>query len=296
MSLRALMLLIAVVAGWLGWICYRARVQREAVAAIEVAGGGFAFDWYWDSAERGLRDDTAEPSWLRRQLGPGFFEEVAFVRIADKADDALMLHVGRLDQLEWLAIEGGNVTDAGLVHIRNLRRLRCVALQHAPEVTAQGMANLSGLTRLEMLYLPIQAEDSYLASIEGLHALDELDLRATRVTDAGLAHLTGLNALTHLNLDETGISDEGLKYLVQLSGLKQLDLMGTRITDAELAIVANLINLESLDLAETAVTDAGLLHLAILKRCKTIDVMGTRVTAEGVAAMQAKCPWMTVSR
>jgi hypothetical protein len=49
MSLRAMMLVIVVVAGWLGWICNRARVQREAVAAIEAAGGMVSFDWEGDS-------------------------------------------------------------------------------------------------------------------------------------------------------------------------------------------------------------------------------------------------------
>jgi hypothetical protein len=40
-----LMLLVLMVGGSLGWICYRARVQRKAVAAIEAAGGDLIFDW-----------------------------------------------------------------------------------------------------------------------------------------------------------------------------------------------------------------------------------------------------------
>jgi hypothetical protein len=290
------MLLIVVVAGWLGWICHRARVQREAVAAIERAGGRLSFDWEGDSLRLSLRAGMPEPGWLRRQLGPGFFEEVAYVSIRENADDALMRQVGRLHQLQWLSIEGGNVTDAGLVHIRKLHRLRFVGLNHAPHVTAQGMANLSGLTRLEALWLPTQADDAYLASIEALHALLELDLQGTRVTDAGMVHLAALRALTHLNLDDTEITDEGMKYLGQLSGLKQLDLAGTRVTDVGMDAIGTLINLESLSLDETQVSDAGLLHLAALKRCQSIDVTGTKVTSAGIAAMKAKCPWMIIVR
>jgi hypothetical protein len=33
-----------------------------------------------------------------------------------------------------------------------------------------------------------------------------------------------------------------------------------------------------------------------LKRCQSIDVTGTKVTPAGIAAMKAKCPWMTISR
>ena len=39
LSLRALMVLVLILGGGLGWIAHRARVQREAVAAIEKAGG-----------------------------------------------------------------------------------------------------------------------------------------------------------------------------------------------------------------------------------------------------------------
>src|SRR5690348_13168049 len=74
-----LMLAILVVGGWLGWICDRARVQREAVAAIERAGGQVWFDWQ--------ASPSRKAGWPRRLLGPGFFEEVVQVRI-DKADDS----------------------------------------------------------------------------------------------------------------------------------------------------------------------------------------------------------------
>jgi hypothetical protein len=39
LSLRLLMLLVLLLGGGMGWLAYRARVRREAVAAIEAAGG-----------------------------------------------------------------------------------------------------------------------------------------------------------------------------------------------------------------------------------------------------------------
>ncbi len=42
LSVRALMVLVLVCGGWLGWVVHRARVQKDAVAAIERAGGGIS--------------------------------------------------------------------------------------------------------------------------------------------------------------------------------------------------------------------------------------------------------------
>ena len=45
MSLRSLLLVVFVIAGWLGWMVHRARVQHAAVAAIQKTGGRVWYDW-----------------------------------------------------------------------------------------------------------------------------------------------------------------------------------------------------------------------------------------------------------
>src|SRR3989442_1221149 len=78
------------------------------------------------------------------------------------------------------------------------------------EVTAEGLACLTGFARVGML-----------------------DLGGTEVTDKGLAHLKGLTSLETLNLENTrGVSDFGLVHLKALTNLRQLDLDGTKVTDA----------------------------------------------------------------
>jgi hypothetical protein len=42
-SVRGLIVLVLLVGGWLGWIVRNARIQREAVAAIERAGRHVAY-------------------------------------------------------------------------------------------------------------------------------------------------------------------------------------------------------------------------------------------------------------
>jgi hypothetical protein len=291
-----LMLLVLAVGGGLGWICHQARVQREAVAAIEAAGGEVVFDWQWDSVNACVRNDTPEPGWLTRQLGPGFFEEPVAVIVHDGSDDSMMLHIARLPYIEFLYLYNSNVTDVGAVQIRKVRRLRNLYFNSTPALTAKGVANLNGLNRLDFLWLPRQADDAYLVAIKDVPALTGLVLPKTLVTDAGMSHLRKLTTLTYLNLDETGIADDGLRFVAQLSGLQRLDLRNTRITDVGLASVATLSRLQFVALDNTAVTDAGLLSLAALKRCQVIDVRGTRVTPAGIATMKAKCPWMTITQ
>ena len=46
-SVRGLIILVLVIGGWLGWAVHNARIQREAVAAVERAGGEVMYDWQW---------------------------------------------------------------------------------------------------------------------------------------------------------------------------------------------------------------------------------------------------------
>jgi len=184
MSLRALMLVIVAVAGWLGWICHRARVHREAVAAIERAGGVVAFDWQLDSATAQFKPGSPSPGVLRRQLGPGFFESVIEVIVLD-VDDSLMYHIGRLRDLQTLTIIGRNVTDAGLAPITGLADLRSLDLVN------------TGIT------------DAGLATIAGLINLRQLSLMNTPITDAGLARLAGLKRCQAIYVADTKVTPEG---------------------------------------------------------------------------------------
>jgi hypothetical protein len=56
LSVRAMMLLVLFFGGGLGWIIHRAKLQRDAVAAIRHAGGYVAYDW----------EHVHRPSWLEK--------------------------------------------------------------------------------------------------------------------------------------------------------------------------------------------------------------------------------------
>jgi len=74
-SLRSFLVALTVVAVWLGVVVNRTREQREAVKAIEAAGGWVGYDWEEDpfSSED---QEPPEPAWLLRLLGKDFFRNV----------------------------------------------------------------------------------------------------------------------------------------------------------------------------------------------------------------------------
>ncbi len=308
-SLRALMALVLVLGGGLGWLAYRARVQRLAVAAIEAAGGKVYYDWQWGN---GLPDPTKprpnRPKWIVDALGVDSFDTVVGVYLGGpgiKADDALMTQVGRLDYLTFLGLNGNPaITDAGLAHLRGLVRLRDLDLDSAG-VRGPGLAHLTGMTRLESLDLSrCTVADADLAHLARLKSLKALDLDGRGITDAGLAHLAGLTRLERLRIWEGPVTAGGLAHLrglvrlrsLALNGTKveslepirhldlaSLDLFSTPIDDAGLAPVAAFRSLQRLDLGDTRVGDAGLAHLAGLTDLDSLELAGSRVGDAGLA-------------
>ncbi|HPM85335.1 MAG TPA: hypothetical protein PLF81_31750, partial [Candidatus Anammoximicrobium sp.] len=102
------------------------------------------------------------------------FAEAVYVEGSDDADKI----VGHVEQLPYLrhllvgvASQDCPVTDASLVQVKGLTRLKTLALYHT-RVTDAGLVHLKGLRQLECL-----------------------ELCGTRVTEAGLVHLQGLPRL-----------------------------------------------------------------------------------------------------
>jgi hypothetical protein len=93
LSLRALMIVVLLIGGGLGWIVHRADVQREAVAAIVQGGGSVKYDWEWSDL-RILPNGALVPApkkrvppwrkWLIDHLGPDYFGDVKEVYVGPK--------------------------------------------------------------------------------------------------------------------------------------------------------------------------------------------------------------------
>jgi internalin A len=311
LSLRVLMVVVLVLGGGFGWLAYRARVQRQAVAAIEAAGGTVFYDWdYVNGKSIPPASRRPWPRWLLDLVGPDYLGSVTWVHLhgsaGAKADDTLMVHVGRLDRLEMLDLrDNQGVTDAGLAELRRLTRLQGLWLD-STGVRGPGLVHLQGLTRLEHLSLDdIPLADADLAQLAEITSLTSLSVRSPRITDAGLAHLARLTNLQTLLIQSPAVTNAGLAHLGALKHLKMLTLMDARvndltplsqrlemtnlalyktpIADADLATVAGFHGLKLLMLRETKnITDAGLVYIAGLTDIDQLFLDGTGITDAGL--------------
>ncbi len=207
-SLRALIVVVLVIGGGMGWIVRSARIQRAAVAAIKDAGGMVYYDWEWSNGKRIPAGKPGAPEWLTDLMGVDYFGHVTLVHLGSSstATSRAMAHVGNLTRLERLIVNASSVRDADLAHLKRLTNLSELFLSNTP-ISDPGLVHLKGLT-----------------------GLSSLELHGTHVTDAGLVHLKGLTGLRILCLAETPVTDRGLAHLKRLTGLSVVNLMYTQIS------------------------------------------------------------------
>jgi internalin A len=281
-SVRGLIVLVLVIAIGLGWIVRGARIQRQAVAAIEKAGGRASYDWEWNNETSIPRGKPWAPSWLTDLIGVDYFGHVTHVwLIPSEADDATIAQVGRLTRLQQL--------------VHDQSSFDCIF--SSSTLSDAGLARLKALTSLVSLHLTdTQITDAGLVHLEGLTKLSYLNLRGARITGTGLAHLKGLNKLSSLDLDGNQVTDAGLPHLKALGSLSALWLNRTQVTDAGLVHLKGLTKLSELGLDSTQVTDAGLVHLKGLTKLSELGLMNTRVTDAGIKELEQALPGLKIYR
>ncbi len=209
-SVRGLLVLTLLVGAGLGWLVRSARIQREAVAAIERSGGTVSYSWARRDGNAISGGEPMAPRWLVDLIGLDYFDHVTAVQLHrnSTAADAALAQVGRLTRIQELSCQLAPASDAGLAHLRGLTDLSSLILRDT-QITDAGLEHLSGLTNLTFL-----------------------DLRGNNVTDAGLAHLKGLTNLRWLDLSSTKVTGAELFHLKDLAKLNYLILRYTQLDDA----------------------------------------------------------------
>ncbi len=195
-STRSMLVFVAVVAVVCSWFAVKmqqARRQREVVVAVEKDGGYVAYDYEYDS-DGNVLPGPAWPLGLRNLVGVDFLSDVRSLdyRSFDcngQVTDAGLMHLKGLTSLQHLMLAGSRVTDAGLIHLKGMTMLQYLDVIET-QVTDAGLEHLKGMTNLKFLWLG-----------------------GTHVTDAGLEHLKGLPNLQSLDLNDTQVTDEGVKKL-----------------------------------------------------------------------------------
>jgi hypothetical protein len=148
-TIRSLLLLIVVIAVVCGWLANEARwanKQRETLKEID----------RWEYAGHGYKLDQGDSLTylLRGMLGDDFFASVPWLYLGGpQAEDAALAHVHELSQLRRLTLDYAQITDAGLEHLKELAQLDQLDLLHCPKVSDFGLEHLKRLSRLRELAL-----------------------------------------------------------------------------------------------------------------------------------------------
>lgn len=244
-SVRGVMLLVLIACLGLGWTNHEARVQLEAVAAVDRAQEFRVYKRYGHYYGR-LRDlPPLSAARFVDRIGVDYFDSVRSVTLSgiapqpfkpllDPVDDRLLERIGRVRWLELLELTGqSGVTDEGLVHLAELRRLKSLRLG-GTGVSRRGLVHLRGMSSLKELGLDsLDLRGADLGTLPNLGGLESLDLNHTQVDDAALAPLKGAKALRTLYLSQTSITSAGLEHLRDLPALEHLCLGNTEVDSNE---------------------------------------------------------------
>jgi hypothetical protein len=208
---RTMLTAVLIAACTMGWIVHRARVQREAVAALHRAGGYVKYEWRVVSPDGLIEYEGTPwaPKWLMDRFGVDYFGSVvaAGATTGDRLPAGLMAHIARLDRLEEFGLYTLYLTDDEMAHIGRL-------------------------TKLTSLFLPARVSGAGLAKLSRLHQLKKLALHGSTVNDSAMAHVIGLAKLEFLDLRGTDVTDQGLAQLRNLPNLKMLFISGPKFTDS----------------------------------------------------------------
>ena len=223
MSVRALMILVLIVGGGLGWVAHRSHLQRRAVAAVRGAKGSVSYDWQIKGNKFQKGKGPRGPAWLRRLVGDEPFQYITRVDLTNgRSDDTVMAAIASQGRLESLSMDQPRLTDAGFASLGALTGLRELRLG-GKAVGDAGMVHVGKLIGLDTLSLEgTSVGDAGLVHLAGLKQLEILRLDSTPVTDAGMVHLSGLRSLKMLALNYTKVGDPGL---VPLRGLPLAEIM-----------------------------------------------------------------------
>ena len=99
-------------------------------------------------------------------------------------------------------MDGTNVTDAGLKHLKRLPKLTTLLIQRT-QITGSGFGDLPGGLKTLWMQRNTPVTDEGLRNLSHLKHLETLHLAGTQVTDEGLPHLEKLNSLRELYLATT---------------------------------------------------------------------------------------------
>lgn len=256
-GLRSLLLLMTVIAVWIGIHSHNTAAQRKAVEAIHEYGGWVRYDYQFPSGSYNPTDFDGKampivPAFLIQTFGIDFFQSVVQVSCNYSEDsgtrlinlnhtDAALEHLPSLPNLRALLLSNRQGSDDGLAHVGKLTRLEHLYMWDVSEVSDVGVAHLANLRRLKCIHLSSsKITDKSLKTFTSMPELEVLSLQFNTFSDAGVKQLTRLPRLKHLWVcgreeSSNAITDDMLAEFERMQGLVALGIQRTRVTPAAVA-------------------------------------------------------------
>ncbi|HEY1171203.1 MAG TPA: hypothetical protein VGH19_07555 [Verrucomicrobiae bacterium] len=186
-------------------------------------------------------------------------------------NDASLLHIAGLTELESFGSDRINVTDEGLKPLAQLKNLRTASFFHTSfgkkGFTGVGFGYLKDCPKLErMTVAGISMGDEGFAAIATITQLKDFSTWHTYQTEAGNDHIAKLTNLKSLRIGQrlprggapkpVSLSDASLPKFTKLASLETLRIGESRFTPEGLKVLKALPKLKLLNLWEVQITEA----------------------------------------
>ena len=219
-------------------------------------------------------------------------------------NDAEMIELARLPDLERLDLSHTRISDEGMLNLKPAPKIKDLKLFYSEWITDQGMTAIKDWKQLKRLDVRgTRISDGTLELVSRLTGLEALDIAHTEVTDVGLESLIALVNLKELAVGRGRLSNGGLVALRMLPALTLLDLSGARptppdnpggrgggggIPEETLKAIAELSELRVLYLGYSAITADGLRVLSVLGKIEKLGLQGCSRVNDAALAELAK--------
>lgn len=314
--------------GLLTWL-WRGRTQQAAVDAIIACGGRAQFTHEYDENGFDLPDpEPRGPRWLRRILGSHFFVTIIYAEATTDGEIETVAAFHGLRHLRLRHVPVGpvlcqardigasrRITSVGVEGLSRLRSLESLDMAYVPvtdvqmdsltrgltklksllfdgrELSDDGLAKISRLRQLELLYVKIynsRLRGRRLEDLASLPNLVQLEIYGNHIDEAGLRALGKFGRLQRLGLE--GVTGPEMRSLAKLKQLKTLYLSEAHLTDlagAQPRQVEGFSKLETLWLQDARVGDSGIGCFAGLRQLQKLNLNGTDITDAGLGHLEA---------
>lgn len=241
-------------------------------------------------------------------------EELEVGRCINRGDTVLQA-LRHHPSLRSLNVKECGVTDSGVQSLRELPKLKHLALHYERRLSDAALDVIPLLTELRSLSLTSNVPAGHgwagfspgalarlsalnnleVLSLEGhdfsvdilpLPQLRSLTLSGVTVDDRIGPLLARCENLRHISFEFTQIGNATLEEIAGMKQLRSIAIRGGNVTDAGLQHLAALPQLDSVNLKRLAITNEGIAHLAQIKTLTRIDLESPTVDAGGLSLLK----------